>query len=53
MKEKRGNDKNFRYRMHSIVLACIMIAIAIVVNLIITQVVKTYPLKIDATRNKL
>ena len=30
-----------------------MIAIAIVVNLIITQVVKTYPLKIDATRNKL
>lgn len=46
-------DKNAKYRRNMLLFTCLVLAIMVFVNLIITEIVSVYPLKVDMTRNKI
>lgn len=48
---KKG--KNSKYSRRALLFTCLIIGIAVLVNLIVTEVVSVYPLKADMTRNKI
>ncbi|MBE7042751.1 MAG: hypothetical protein E7399_04560 [Ruminococcaceae bacterium] len=45
-------SKNFKYGRNALLFTCLVLAIMLFVNLIITEIVSVYPLKADMTRNK-
>ncbi len=46
-------DKNFKYGRNALLFTCLVLAIMLFLNLIITEIVSVYPLKADMTRNKI
>ena len=46
-------SKNFKYSRNALLFTCLVLAILLFVNLIITEIVAIYPLKADMTRNKI
>ena len=48
---KKG--KNSKYSRNAFVFTCLILGIAVLLNLIVTEVVSVYPLKADMTRNQI
>lgn len=46
-------SKNFKYSRNALLFTCLVLAIILFVNLIISEIVAIYPLKADMTRNKI
>lgn len=46
-------SKNFKYSRNALLFTCLVLAIMVFLNLIITEVVSVYPLKADMTRNQI